>query len=291
MEGDFRSSEKDVMKQPGKRKPRWSMILILLVAWLVTVMPLLFWKSTWFGNRLSDRQITEYLADQRNPRRGQHALSQISDRLSRGDPTVNRFYPQVVAAAGSPVVELRMTSGWVMGQDNTYEPFHQALLKLVNDVDPLVRRNAALALVRFKDSTGRNVILEMLQPLTVVAPAAGAFKERLKPGDSVNRGTLLARISTPGSKEPVEMRSPIPGRIESQLVPDGAFLLSGAPVFNLLSDERQVWEALRALYLVGVRSDLAIILPFAHGLEGLPPRIQQQATLTVEAIQRRSQSN
>ena len=42
-----------------------------------------------------------------------------------------------------------------MGQDNKSEEFHQALLSLLNDNDPLVRRNAALQLVRFGDGSGK----------------------------------------------------------------------------------------------------------------------------------------
>lgn len=273
--------------QVHKKKPRWSMILILLVAWLVTLMPFLFWKATWFGTKLSDAQLASYLSDNKNPRHAQHALVQVSDRMARGDRSVVQFYPQMLALADSPVVELRMTSAWVMGQDNNYDPFHKTLLKLVNDQDPLVRWNAALALVRFNDATGRPALREILQPFTIYAPASGIFKERLKPGDTVNRGTLMARVSAASAGEPVEIRSPIPGRITSQLVSKDRNLSAGTPVFILSSDEKQVWEALRALYLVGVPSDLPDVQPFTHPLAHMSDRIQQQAQLTVEAIQKR----
>jgi hypothetical protein len=42
----------------------------------------------------------------------------------------------------------------------------------LQDHNPMVRRNAALALVRFGDSTGRAEIRSMLRPETVAAPAA-----------------------------------------------------------------------------------------------------------------------
>ncbi|MBZ5536529.1 MAG: HEAT repeat domain-containing protein [Acidobacteriia bacterium] len=277
--------------QVQRKRPRWSMILILLAAWLVTLMPFLFWKATWFGTRLSDAQLANYLSDNKNPRHAQHALVQVSDRMSRGDRGVVQFYPQMVALADSPVVELRMTAAWVMGQDNNYEPFHRALLNLVNDQDPLVRWNAALALVRFKDDTGRPALHEILRPFTIYAPAAGIFKERLKPGDTVNRGTLMARITAATSDEPVEIRSPISGRITSQLVSSGRSLAAGTPVFILSPDEKQVWEALRALYLIGVPSDLPDVQPFTHPMVYMSDRIQQQAQLTVEAIQRRQTAN
>jgi hypothetical protein len=264
------------------------MFLILLIAWLVTLMPFLFWKATWFGNRLSDRQIGEYLNDKQDPRRSQHALSQISDRLSHGDHSVNQFFSQVVLLADSPSAELRMTTAWVMGQDNTFEPFHQALLKLVRDEDPLVRWNAALGLVRFSDTTGRSALHEILHPVTVFAPASGVFKERLKPDDAVNRGALLARIERPGSTEAVEVRSPIPGRIRSQLLKDGAEISIGTAAFTISPDEKEVWEALRAFFLVGDASDLPDIQPFAQSRGDMPVRIQRQARLALEAIQRRA---
>jgi HEAT repeat protein len=273
--------------QVRKRKTRWSMILILLAAWLVTLMPFLFWKATWFGTRLSDTQLANYLSDNKNPRHAQHALVQVSDRMARGDRTVVQFYLQVIALADSPVVELRMTAAWVMGQDNNYDPFHRVLLKLVNDQDPLVRWNAALALVRFNDSAGRPALHEILRPFTIYASVSGTFKERLKPGDAVNRGTLMAHINVASAGEPIEIRSPIPGRITSQLVFNGRSLSAGTPVFILSPDEKQVWEALRALYLIGVPSDLPDLQPFTHPMAHMSGRIQQQAQLTIEAIQKR----
>jgi hypothetical protein len=52
--------------------------------------------------------------------------------------------------------------------------------------------------------------------------------------------------------------------------------------------EEQVWEALRALYLVGELEDLQAIEAFARGLPEMPERIRQQAILTKEAIRRRA---
>jgi vesicle coat complex subunit len=46
-----------------------------------------------------------------------------------------------------------------MGFDNTSQEFHNALLKLLHDQEPIVRRNAALALVRFNDNSGREELL------------------------------------------------------------------------------------------------------------------------------------
>ncbi len=270
-----------------RKRPRWEMIAILFVAWLVLLMPFLFWKGTWFGNKLSDRQIAEYLSDRDNPRHSQHALVQISDRISQGDRSVNQFYPQVVRLVDSPVVELRTTSAWLMGQDNTYPPFHTALLRLLSDSEPLVRWNAALALIRFNDDHGRGILHEMLHPYALPSPATGTFKGRLKPGDAVNPGTLMARIVLPGKNDSVEIRSSVPGRIQVQLVPDGMAVSSGSLLFEIAPDEKEVWEALRGFYLIGTSDDLPDIQPFVHSKPDMSARIQEQARLTVEAIQQR----
>lgn len=291
MNNSIESNSNPTENPSKRRRPRWSMILILLLAWFVTLMPFLFWKATWFGTRLTDRQIAGYLDSPSNPRQAQHALVQISDRLSQGDRSVAQFYPQVVVLAESPVVELRMTAAWLMGQANEYPSFQPVLRKLVADADPLVRWNAALALVRFNDSTGRPALHEMLRPFNVEAPVAGVFRERLKPEDSLNRGTLMARVVPEGKGGPVEVRSPIPGRIQAQLVRDGIPVPQRAPLFIVSPDEKDVWEALRAFYLIGEPADLSDIQSFLHPGKAMSTRIQQQAQLTVEAIQRRSEKN
>lgn len=258
---------------------------MLFVVGLVLV-PFLFWRGTWFGRRLTDRQMVEYLADKDKPRRVQHALSQIADGIIRCDPSAAQWYPQVAALARSPVAQVRVTAAWVMGQDNRSDQFHQALLPLLRDSEPTVQQNAALSLVRFGDASGKPILLAMLRPYTVTAPRSGAFSARLKEEDSVNVGTLLARIST-GAGEPGEVRSPVAGQLRKRLRQDGAQVAPGDPILELDPSPEQVWEALRALYLVGTDQDLADIERLARPLPGVPEKVQQQARLTAQAIRRR----
>ena len=56
-----------------------SRFLIFLTAWLIVLMPFLFWWNTWFGRQLSDKQLVEYLQDKEHPRHIQHALVQIGE--------------------------------------------------------------------------------------------------------------------------------------------------------------------------------------------------------------------
>jgi hypothetical protein len=49
-----------------------------------------------------------------------------------------------------------------------------------------------------------------------------------------------------------------------------------------------VWESLRALFLIGQKEDLPAVNPYVRGAEGMPPQIQQQATLTSREISARN---
>ena len=64
---------------------RWT-FGILIVAFLFVLMPFLFWQSTWFGRPLTDEEIVKNLAHTEHPRKTQHALSQIADRIVARDP-------------------------------------------------------------------------------------------------------------------------------------------------------------------------------------------------------------
>src|SRR5713101_9339777 len=105
--------------EPSKPRPRMSTrnrLLFFLTAWLIVLMPFLFWWNTWFGRQLSDKQLAEYLQDEKHPRHTQHALVQIGERMARHDASVTRWYPQLVRLASSRVEEVRNTDAWVMGQ-------------------------------------------------------------------------------------------------------------------------------------------------------------------------------
>src|SRR3984893_527194 len=106
-------------------------LLFFLTAWLIVLMPFLFWWSTWFGRQLSDKQISEYLNDEKHPRHIQHALVQIGERMARHDANAQRWYPELTRLAAHRVEEVRNTDAWVMGQDTTASGFHEALLKML----------------------------------------------------------------------------------------------------------------------------------------------------------------
>jgi len=265
---------------PGKR----ATMVAGVIAVLFVVVPYLFWRDTWFGVTLSDEQLQEYFADVEHPRKAQHALTQVSERISANDQDVQRWYPEVIKFAGHELPELRLTAAWVMGQDNEVDQFHRSLLTLLDDPEAMVRRNAALALVSFGDDAGKPELRAMLEPFTVLAPGEGTLQNRLEVGDAVDRETLLARIEIDGSPEPAEVRSPAPGIFRERLLQDGARVQQGDELAVIGPDPTHVFEALRAFYMIGSSEDAESIRSFARPREGFPIRVAEQARLTLEKL-------
>jgi len=267
---------------------RASWPLIVLAA-LFIIAPFLTWYGTWFGRHLSDAEIDEYLADEKRPRHIQHALSQIEERMVKGDGSAKRWYPKIIALAASPVTEFRKTSAYLMGFDNKAEEFHNALISLLEDREPGVRRQSALSLVTFNYARGRPELRAMLEPYTIRASADGVMGSVISAGSLVREGTLMARVNK-AAGESEEVRSPLPGKVTSVAATEGARVGVGDTLFVIAPDSQFVWEALRALYWVGEREDLPLVERYASGVEGLPDQVRQQATQTARAIQSRLQS-
>ena len=263
---------------------------ILILAVLFVLGAFLSWYFSWFGRELSDADIANYLVDQKHPRRVQHALLQVQQRIERGDRSATQWYPQVIHLAGSPEREFSLTVAWLMGFDNKSVEFHQSLLQLVQDPEPIVRRNAALALVRFNDRSGRSELSAILEPFTLLAPSEGVVASTLKEGAPVARGTLLVRINQPGNNA-IEVRSPLPGSLAKIIAPAGTMVAPGGTLLTISSDEDSIWEALRGLSLIGEDKDLAAVESYANGSGSTPDRIKQQAALTAGAIRSRKSSN
>lgn len=265
-----------------KGMPLRTKILFWVVAWGIVLMPFLFWRSTWFGRPLPDTELEQYLHDDAHPRHIQHALVQIGEAMANHRAGVERWYPDLVRLSTCPVEEVRNTDAWLMGQDTSQPEFHQALLKMLNDGSLTVRGNAALALVRFGDASGRPQILEMLQPATVTSPVAGTVTAVARAGEPANHGTLLARIEAEGTT--IEVRSPITGKIRSIVVASGAHVEQGTSLGVVAPGTDQVWEALRGLYVVGKPEDLGVVRIYERGNPDLAERVAQQAQATEQAI-------
>jgi len=263
---------------------------IAVVPVLLVLVTFLFWYQTWFGKRLSANEMGKYLTDTSAPHKTQHALSQLAQEMANRDPAARQWYPLVLRLADDKEAQLRLMVAWVMGQDNESAAFHQGLLKLLHDPEAMVRWNAALALVRFGDPAGQPQLHFMLRPYALLAPQSGIVTFRFKEQETVSAGSLVARIK--GSDEGVtEVRSPLAGRMEKWVAKDGAQVQAGEEVATVSPGWEQVWEALRALYLVGKPADLDDVKRFVPGVVGVPERVQQQAALTAQAIRARAENS
>ncbi|HYY97064.1 MAG TPA: HEAT repeat domain-containing protein [Pyrinomonadaceae bacterium] len=268
----------------ARRRTPWPLVVVAL---LFVVVPSLTWYLTWFGRSLTDDELTRYLSDS-NPRHAQHALAQLADRIEKGDGAAARWSPQVVALSRSQTPDLRMTAAWVMGLEHKSEEFRAALAGLLEDPEPIVRRNAALALVRFGDARARAELVAMLRPYAVKSPSDGTALTALTEGTRVKRGSLLVKFrNLSGGLE--EVRSPLPGEIARALVKDGEGFKSGGDLFVLAPDPEQALDALVGLYYVGGPEDLAEVERYAGGVEGAPEDLKAKAAQVAEAIKRRSE--
>src|SRR5229473_5387739 len=186
---------------------KW-LVAILVLTFAFVLMPFLLWYMTTFSRPLNDAELGTYFKDAAHPRRAQHALSQVADRITSLNPAIREsakpWYPEVVKSAAQGSDELRVTAAWVMGQDNQSAEFHSALLKQLSDANPMVQRNAALSLVRFADPAGHDIIAGMLAPYAMAAPRSGTLVIRLKPGDIINPGTMVGHINA--GEEKAEVR-------------------------------------------------------------------------------------
>jgi hypothetical protein len=294
---------------PKRGMSRIQKILFFVTGWLIVLMPFLFWWNTWFGRRLSNQQLAEFLHDDKKPRHIQHALVQMGERMSRGDAKAKKWYPDLLRLASYPVEEVRNTDAWVMGQDTSGAGFHEALLKMLTDSSPMVRGNAALSLVRFGDATGRPQIVALLVPAEVRVPMAGRINpaapqnswwvkgptvsvvDTAAAGTSVREGGVVVKLSVANpANGPIatELRSPITGRVRTIPAVPGRHVHPGDVVAVIDPGTEQVWEALRALYLVGQTEDLVAVRPYERDLPDVSNDVRQQAIETEKAIRARA---
>jgi hypothetical protein len=275
----------DASKPPKPRMSTRNRLLFFVTGWLIVLMPFLFWWNTWFGRQLSEKQLAEYLQDQKHPRHIQHALVQIGEQISRHDTSVTQWYPQVVRLASDPVEEVRNTDAWVMGQDTSGAGFHEALLKMLADPSLMVRGNAALSLVRFGDASGRPQILELLQPAKVTATRPGKVIDTSGVGTTIHQEGIVAKLQA--GDQTIEIRSPITGRLRTLSAQTGQTVAAGAEIATIDPGTEQVWEALRALYLIGQPEDIAAVSPYERELPDISNDVRNQAVETEKAIRQR----
>lgn len=282
-------SNGDSKNSTGRRANKPALLMLGLGV-LIVVASFWFWHQVWFGRRLSEDQVGQYLSDSKSPRKIQHALSQIADRMTQRDPSVQRWHTQVIEAAKHNDPAIRVMAAWVMGHDSTSDRFHQSLLALLRDPDLLVRRNAALSLVRFGDGSGREEIASMLRPMTITAPAQGQVLIDLNIGQAIGTGDLVCKI-VGSDGQSTDVRAPASGRIYTVSVRDGSLVRLSDSLVTIAPDQQVVWEALRALFFIGTQEDLVEIERYVLGNPSVAESVRKQAENTIEAIRRRLAHN
>ena len=173
------------------------------VALALLSVPFVFWYQTWFGRPLSDGEITRALSVNAPPRDTQHALSLLAAAIERGDKHPQRWYTELAELSRYKNVQIRRMAAWVMGQDNRSELFHKTLRESLNDSDILVRSNAALALVRFGDTSGRPELVRILES----SPDEQEIWEALRGLYIAGQPEDLAAIEEYGSKASSAIRA------------------------------------------------------------------------------------
>lgn len=270
----------------GRRRTPWPLIV---VAVLLVVVPFFAWYGTWFGRTLTDEEIDQYLSEKDKPRHVQHALAEVERHISAGDEKAQRWYARVAALADSPEKEVRLTAAWVMGADTRAEEFRSRLVRLTEDSEPVVRRNAALSLVGFGDVRCLAELRAMLKPFSVRATSEGTALTALTVGSKVRRESLLLRAKVGG--EVYDVRSPLDGKIAEAFIKDGDQFRNGSELFVLAPDAVMVGDALEGLKRLGTLEDLEAVERYARGIEGMPDYIKNRAAQTAEAIKRRAQGS
>ncbi|MGA9475846.1 MAG: hypothetical protein WBV36_25500, partial [Terriglobales bacterium] len=232
------------------------------------------------------KEMNEYLNDNAHPRHIQHAIVQLGQRMSQHDPSATQWYGDLVRVAANSHEEVRSTDAWVMGQDTAGPGFHDALLKMLGDSSVVVRGNAALSLVRFGDNSGRSQIVSLLQPVVITTASDGRVIDAATVGTMIHQGGLIAKLQGEDSQIH-ELRSPITGRVRLA-TGTGASMAAGSSIATVDPGEEQVWEALRALYLIGQVDDLPAVRPYERELPEVSDRVRVQAADTERAIQQKA---
>ncbi len=72
---------------------------------------------------------------------------------------------------------------------------------------------------------------------------------------------------------------------------EGAAVEAGQAIASLAPDQASIWEALRALVLIGRAEDLPVVERHVNRFSNLPEAIQQQARETARAIRERTSAS
>lgn len=271
---------------PAARSTR-PVVLLWVFAVACFTVPGLFWWSTTYGRRLDDSQLAEFLTPAGKPDEVRHALNEIAERYEHAPVGMDRWVPRVIEVSRSSDISLRIAAAWAMQHDASRPEYRQRLREMLADPAPLARFNAATALTRAGDASVRPVLLEMLEAHTLTAPTAGVVERVLSRGSPARPGAPAARIE-PGDGEPVDLATPIEGKVLSVAAEVGAKVAAGDVILVITPSEEQVLNAVTGLMLVGRDDDVPALRRVADQRSGHAEGTRSQAEAAIAAIRRRS---
>ena len=126
---------------------------------------------------------------------------------------------------------------------------------------------------------GRPQIVALLQPATITAPDGGHVIDVDKAGHLDSPGRAIAKIKDGQRHHRSALADQRPHSHAFRSRRERASR-QGAEIATIDPGDEQVWEALRALYLVGQADDLPAIRAYERDLPEMSDRVRQQAVLT-----------
>ncbi len=252
-----------------------------LVTWL-------FWHGITFSRRLDDAELIEALGEGAPIRSVEHGIEEVTRRFAERSPGMDRWAGLVVAASQRKEPPVRRAAAWGMQFGEGRGDFVARLRELAaSDPDETTRRNAACSLAASRDAAGRSVLRSMLEPFVVRSPVTGRVDSILAVGRRAEQDGLLARIAVPPEHR-AEASSPVPGRVEAVLAPEGTEVREGAELARLAPDPSHALNSAAALALVGTADDIPLLAAAAAPQSALGTRVADQARASIEAIRARA---
>jgi acetyl/propionyl-CoA carboxylase alpha subunit len=228
------------------------------------------------------------MAPEAKPRDVQHGIEEITRRFDERAVGMERWAKALVDASRRVEDPVRVQAAWAMQVDAGREEFVVRLREMVSaDASILVRRNAACSLAASRDASGRAVLRSMLETFTATSPDAGVVSGL--PGIDapvVENKTPVGRVRRDDGTD-VYVFSPVPGRVATRSVADGACVAAGDAVVVLAPDAMHAGNAALALSLVGTKDDVALLELAAAPQSTFPDDVKAAARAAADAVRAR----
>jgi acetyl/propionyl-CoA carboxylase alpha subunit len=245
------------------------------------------WRQTWFGARLSDDALIAALSPGASARDAQHGIEEVTRRFDENAVGMDRWARLLVESSRRAEDPVRVAAAWAMHFDPGREEFVVRLRELVaRDESVLVCRNAACALAKSGDAEARTVLRSMLGAFTVTAADAGVVSGLVAVGIPVRENAPAARIRRDDGSD-ADVIAPVPGRVLTRVVAEGARVTPGDPIVVLGPDGRHALNAAAALAIVGTQEDVELLNLASAPQSAFGADVKAVAQQALEAIRAR----